>query len=346
MADYVWGDKETQFFYSLSPELILNSVDNLGIHSTGRVLTLNSMENRVYEVEIDPLDPDTTNPSDHFVVAKFYRPGRWSEEQIREEHAFLFDLQEAEMSVIAPLKFSGESLFQIPEHKIFYALFPKKGGRPADEMNKTQLERMGRLLARLHLIGSSKMASHRLKMNPLTFGQQNIEYLLSSGIVPESMREVFASAAHNVIEKMKPLFEGVSFQRIHGDCHLGNVIMRDDTPYLIDFDDMVMGPVVQDIWLQIPGRDEFAIENRSILLEAYEEIAPFPYEQLRLIEPLRTLRYIHFAAWIGKRWEDQSFQLAFPHYQSPQYWNSLIHDLYEQNQLIPHAISEYQWDSY
>ncbi len=346
MSSYVWGEAETQFFYQLSPDMILDSIDRVGLRSTGRVLTLNSMENRVFEIEIEPIDQSSASASDHFVIGKYYRPGRWSEKQIREEHQFLLDLAEAEMPVIAPLQFAGETLFKLEGHAIFYAIFPKKGGRPADEMNKTQLERMGRTLARLHMIGASKPAPSRLQMTPYTFGEQNISFLMQQNFIPSALRESFEQVARRVVSLMTPLFEGVALQRIHGDCHLGNVIVRDDTPYLIDFDDMVMGPRVQDIWLQIPGIDEESVERRNILLDAYEEIIPFDYSQLKLIEPLRTLRYLHFAAWIGKRYEDATFQHAFPHYLTEQYWSTLIYDLLQQEQIISEYFARLQGDSY
>lgn len=308
MSSYVWGESDTQFFYHLSPDLVLDSIDRLSVRTTGRVLTLNSMENRVYEVEIEPSGIDNPTPSDHFVVAKFYRPGRWSEEQIRQEHQFLLELKEAEMPVIAPLTFDGESLFKLFDHQLFYALFPKRGGRPAEEMNPTQLERIGRTLARLHMIGESKEATHRIRMTPENFGKKNIDYLMSQQFIPVDLRESFEGVARRVVQKMEPLFQDIPLQRIHGDCHLGNVIVREDTPYLIDFDDMVMGPRVQDIWLLVPGFDQESIDRRNILLDAYDEIYPFDYRQLKLIESLRTLRYLHFAAWIGKRYQDATFQ--------------------------------------
>jgi Ser/Thr protein kinase RdoA (MazF antagonist) len=286
------------------------------------------MENRVYEIEVDRPDEEIQSPSDQFIVAKFYRPGRWTKEQILDEHSFLLKLAEAELPVVAPMVFDGESLFQTEEDGILYALFPKKGGRIEQEYDIDQLEMLGRLLARVHAVGRGLDIQYRLTLNPETFGFQNMAYLETSTHLPSHLKKAYLDTAQSFCEAITPLFEGVHLQPIHGDCHLGNVIWRaEQGPFLVDFDDMTIGPKVQDIWLIIPGQDQQANIDRQILLEAYQTMADFNQSELKLIEPLRGLRYIHFAAWMAKRWDDPAFKRAFPFFGSDRYWEGQIQDL-------------------
>jgi len=318
----MWGEQETQFFFHLNPDTVLTAVEKLGLSTTGRCLALNSMENRVYEIEVDD---EEYGP---FVIAKFYRPGRWTEQQILDEHEFLFDLVDAEVPAIAPFKFNNESLFKIEGHDIFYSLTPKKGGRIPQEFNDEQLEIMGRLIARMHNIGANKTSSSRLTISPDTYGKQNLNFLLENNFLPAHIAPSYKSVVEEICEFSQPLFEKASKHRIHGDCHWGNIIWREEEgPFLVDFDDMLVGPAVQDIWLVIPGVDQKAKQDRALLLEAYEELRSFNYSELKLIEPLRALRYIHFSAWIAKRWQDPAFQQAFVHFASPHYWDEQLNDL-------------------
>lgn len=325
MSNYIWGNNETQFFTNLSPEIILDSVDALGLRTTGRCLTMNSMENRVYELEIEVENP--ISASDNFVIAKFYRPGRWSREQILEEHEFLLDLEEQEIPAIAPLKFNGETLFKCSITGLYYCLFPKRGGRAPDEMTEVQLQMMGRLLARIHNVGATKKAQNRVQITPETFGEQNLKFLLENKIIPHYQEPAYKETVEQIVKLSKPLFEKRSVHRIHGDCHWGNILLRDESLYFIDFDDMLTGPAVQDVWLIIPGTDERSRIDRDIMLEAYDSMRSFDYSSLKLIEPLRALRFIHFAAWIAKRWDDPAFQRAFPQFKEHNYWDGQIADL-------------------
>ncbi len=337
MTNYIWGNEETQFFYSLTPELILQAVDSLGIQTTGRCLTLNSMENRVYEVEIDIDESKVHSESDKFVVAKFYRPGRWSYEQIMDEHNYLLELKDNELPAIAPLVLNGKSLFELEidsKNKIYFCLFPKKGGRTLFEMSTEQIEIIGRLIARIHNIGKSQIAKHRITISPESFGMQNLSYLLNHRTLPTHYENIYKGLVEELVKIITPKFEKVQYHRVHGDCHWGNLIWRDEGPYFIDFDDMLMGPAVQDIWLIIPGTDQEAQIQRNILLEAYESMGSFDYKSLNLIEPLRTLRYIHFSAWIAKRWEDPAFKQSFPHFGTENYWAEQVSDLRNQINII------------
>jgi Ser/Thr protein kinase RdoA (MazF antagonist) len=347
MANYVWGENETQFFYQLDPELVLKAIESLGLKTTGRCLTLNSMENRVYEIEIDIPDSQIESEGQKFVVAKFYRPGRWTEEQILDEHQFLKDLEEGEIPAVGPLEFKGKTLFKLQEHNIYYTVFPRKGGRAPYEMTEEQLQMMGRLLARLHNVGANREAKHRLHITPESFGQQNLDYLIKEHFIPRHLKESFISVFSQIKSLITPLFENKIQHRIHGDCHWGNIIWRDqEGPSFIDFDDMLVGPAIQDIWLVVPGEDEYALRDRRILLEAYDSMRTFDYSSLKLIEPLRTLRYIHFAAWIAKRSKDPAFQTNFPHFYEASYWDNLLTDLTLQLSKIKASVTpNLSWES-
>ena len=327
MASNLWGNNPTQFFFDLSPDLVLSTIESLGYSTTGRVLTMNSMENRVYEVEIDS---NSDNPSDHFKIIKFYRPGRWSKNQIEEEHEFLLDLKEAEIPVIAPLLFEEKSLFTLNEIDLHYAVFDKQGGRAPDEFTNEEIEQVGRLLARLHNVGSIKSAPHRLKITPDVYLLSNLDFLLSNKIIPSHLELSYKGLLEQIYDRTKNSFANIHFQRIHGDCHLGNIIKRGDVFHLIDFDDMVMGPCIQDMWLLLPGRDEYAENLRSKLIASYMDMRDFNFEELRLTEILRTLRMINYSAWIAKRYEDPAFKNAFPFFESPSYWETQLNDLREQ----------------
>ncbi|MEX1099747.1 MAG: serine/threonine protein kinase [Bacteriovoracaceae bacterium] len=328
MSSFVWGSEETQYFNKLTPEHVLEAVEKLNFKTTGRVMQLNSMENRVYEVEIE-LDEEPESISENFKIIKFYRPGRWSKEQIQEEHDFLWDLKDQEIPAIAPVKFENQTLFE-NEQGLYFTLFPKQGGRECDEWTNSLLEQMGRLLARLHNVGATKKAGHRIKLDIENYGEKNLEFLLQSGKIPNEYAAHYENLANQIFKISSSLFEGVGYQRVHGDCHHGNVLLGSTGPFLIDFDDMVQGPKVQDIWMIIPGRDDYSIRQRNILVDAYLSMGDFNLRELKLIESLRALRMIHFSSWIAHRYEDEAFKRAFPTYGSSQYWEKELHDLREQ----------------
>lgn len=329
-----WGDGKTQHFYSLTPDIVLDAFESIGLRSTGRVMQMNSMENRVYEVELE-LDYTPENPSERFKIIKFYRPGRWSKEQIQEEHDFLFDLKDHEIQVIAPDKFTNraDSIFK-NEQGLWFSVFPKKGGRAADEWTTPLLSQMGRLLARLHNIGASKTAEHRIKLDLETYGYKNLEYLLSSNTIPMEYKQSYETIVNQLLKESEPLFKNINFQRVHGDCHHGNTLLADGSPFMIDFDDMVRGPKVQDIWMVTPGDDEYSKEQREVLLEAYESMSHFDRRELKLVETLRALRMIHFSSWIAHRYEDESFKRVFPTFNTSQYWERELFCLREQHGKI------------
>lgn len=337
----LWGTAVTQFFFELSPDVVLTTVESLGFKTTGRVMAMNSMENRVYEVEIES---DSLHPSDHFKIIKFYRPGRWSFEQILEEHEFLLDLQEAELPVIAPLKIEDKTLFTLKEPELYFALFPKQGGRAPDEFSDEEIEQVGRLLARMHNVGSQKKSLHRLTLSPELYLKGNLDFLLDQKIISQHYEQSYKENLEHVYQLTKDSFKNISMQRIHGDCHLGNILKREDIFHLIDFDDMVKGPAVQDMWLLLPGRDEYAINLQHKLLDAYTTMRDFNYEELRLVEVLRTMRMINYSAWIAKRFEDPAFKTAFPFFDSPSYWEGQISDMREQIYYLEKLSQKNEYD--
>ncbi len=309
----------SESFFSLVPDRVLDSVERSlglverGLRATGRTIVLNSIENRVYEVELE----DGTS-----VVAKFYRPGRWSPEQILEEHDFLARLVAAEVPTVAPFDFEANVVASVDfpvrrslsstEDGILFAVFPKLRGRLRDELKPDELRQLGRFLARLHNVGSTTPFRHRLTLDVETFGWDALDYLDDSGFLGES-RDRYLDVAERVLRGIAPRLEGFPAQSVHGDCHIGNVLWNEFGPFFVDFDDMVTAPVVQDVWMIVRGRDDDARRDRDYLLEGYEEMRPFPWVQLALIEPLRALRLIHYSAWIARRWSDPSFPRTFPH---------------------------------
>ena len=329
---------EDGFFFELTPDRVLDAVETSGLRCTGRCFTLNSFENRVYDVELE-IDDDSLSQKSAFHqnrrIVKFYRPGRWSRSQILEEHEFLKQLQDHEIPAIAPLAFpSGETLQRTQGSQIDFALFPKVGGRAPDELSDEQLLRVGRLLGRIHAVGASQSAHHRLKLDPQSYGERSLEFLLRGHWIPLEFQGRYRRAVEEICHLSRPWFDQAQAQRIHGDCHLSNLLWNDWGPFFLDFDDMVVGPPVQDLWLLVPGRDAEATRQRGILLEGYRQMRDFDESTLRLIEPLRALRFIHYTAWIARRWSDPAFPQAFPHWGSHQYWNKEVEDLEHQLEWI------------
>ncbi len=322
-------------FFSLTPDRILDSVEDAigskktGVRATGRTFQLNSMENRVYEIELD---------DESRVVGKFYRPGRWSKDCILEEHEFIRELAAGEVPAVAPIELSNQSTLFETSDGIFFALFPKVRGQIVQELADTELAQIGRLLARLHNVGAAKQAKHRLSLNPKTYGQASLDFLKSGNFIDIQVLTAYTAAVNELLQKIEPMFQDLPIHRVHGDCHLGNVLWH-HTPqgaqaFFLDFDDMVTGPAVQDIWLVVRGRDETAQRQRQVLIESYQTLRSFDIQTLRLIEPLRALRMIHYSAWIARRWNDPIFQRTFPEFGSYRYWQDQLADVHEQLRFI------------
>lgn len=320
---------QSELFYQLDIDAILSACEAVGFEPSGGINTLNSMENRVYDIALN---------NDSHVIAKFYRPKRWSEAQILEEHQFLLELIDAEIPVIAPMTLHHQSLFKMANTDIYYSFFPKVGGRLMDELSEPQLEQLGRLLGRLHAIGKNQTAVNRPTLNPETYGLNNLNFLLSQKIIPKDIETAYKAAIERLVTLIEPLFVNTRMQRIHGDCHPANILWQDEQAFLLDFDDMVIGPPVQDLWLLTPGHDEEARLKRQIILSTYEEFCDFDITSLRLIEPLRALRYVHFATWLAKRHDDPAFKRTFPYYYQADFFHKELNDLEQQIQRIEKSI--------
>lgn len=311
-------------FFDLSPESILDAVESVvdmevaGLRSTGRSLALNSLENRVYDVELE----DSTH-----VVAKFYRPGRWTQAQIQEEHDFLFALEEAEIPVVTPWIIEGQSLFEMDG--ISFALFRKVRGRLIDELDEERLTILGRYIARIHNVGEHYPAKARLRLNAKNWALEPMQFLFKSGLIDPQYQARYRATVEAIIPWADRFLRQQPAFLLHGDCHLGNTLWQNDSPFFLDFDDAMIAPALQDIWMVVRGRGPEADEEREILLEGYETFRPFDRSTLPWIEVLRALRMIHYSAWIAKRWEDPSFPKAFPLYSTPRYWDEEISSLQE-----------------
>jgi Ser/Thr protein kinase RdoA (MazF antagonist) len=321
-------------YAGLTPEVVLDAIDGIGMRSDGGLLTLNSYENRVYRVNLDEAPP---------VVAKFYRPARWSDAQILEEHAFLAELAQREIPAVAALEVGGTTLHR---HAGFrFAVFPSRGGRPPNLEDPAVLEWVGRFLGRIHAAGESAPFRSRPALDIETFGREPRAWLLANAPIPPDLLEAWRSVVDHALVSVATLFErvqGVSALRLHGDCHAGNILWmdsRDDRgemkgPLFLDFDDARSGPAVQDFWMLLSGdRASMAVQLRD-LLEGYEEFREFDRRELHLIEALRTLRLIHYSAWIARRWDDPAFPAAFPWFDTPRYWQDRILELREQIALM------------
>jgi Ser/Thr protein kinase RdoA (MazF antagonist) len=324
-------DRATDLFLDLTPERVLDAVEVAGLRCNPICYPLNSFENRVYEIELE----DETR-----MVAKFYRPGRWTEAQIREEHQFLADLAEDEIPVVPVRPFpDGDTLHEIDG--IYYCLFDRFGGRAPDEISAEHAERLGMMLARIHNTGERRRASERIRLVPDEYAREDLAFLLANDIVPSHLRERYRRAASAICDIADQRLRGVPLQRIHGDFHLGNLLLRPDTPrehpnqttmstgifHALDFDDFMVGPPVQDVWLLLPGRDAYTRRIREVFLEAYEQLRTFDRRTLPLVEPLRGLRLVHYAAWLARRWHDPVFPQTWPHFGTEAYWTQETADL-------------------
>ncbi|MCB0386037.1 MAG: serine/threonine protein kinase, partial [Bdellovibrionales bacterium] len=299
-------------FYELTPETVMAGIEQAGLTPTGEYTQLNSYENRVFDIRLEPEgNPENLNGR---VIAKFYRPGRWDEATIQEEHDFQMELRDSGLPVVAPLKqANGKTISSC--HGMFLGLFPKAIGRMPQELWLNDYERIGRTLARLHNVGELRPAQHRPRLHPEIMGWPSLR-ILEKWAAPEVWSR-YERAAVDILEWLEEALEDVSFQRIHGDCHKGNLLLKQvrEEPeefFLVDFDDFCMGPAVQDFWMLFSGDQETLNEEEQAILSGYEELRNFDDRELDLIPGLRGLRIIHYAAWIARRWEDPSFPRLFP----------------------------------
>jgi len=323
----------------LTPDRMLDALESVGLRGDGRFLALNSYENRVYQVWLE---------DGGAVVAKFYRPARWSDAQILEEHAFVAELAAREIPVVAPLRLAaaavgaggavslaGEAgaatLASFDGYR--FAVYPRRGGRAPELDDPDTLEWIGRFVGRIHAVGAIAPFAHRPTLDLATFGEEPRDWLLAHALVPDGLLPAWREIVAQALAAVRAAFDRMSAARtlrLHGDCHAGNVLWTDDGPHFVDFDDARNGPAVQDLWMLLSGDRAAMTRQLGDVLAGYEDFAEFDRRELQLIEPLRTLRLIHYSAWLARRWNDPAFPAAFPWFGSQRYWQDRVLELREQ----------------
>lgn len=308
-------------YEALLPDTVIDAVESLDLLSDQRIFPLNSYENRVYRVGLEDTAP---------CIVKFYRPERWSKAAIQEEHEFTFELQDRDIHVVAPMKINGESLHEFNGFQ--FALFPMQGGYAPELELPDTMYRIGLNIGRMHQVGASKSFKNRQDISIARMAQASRDFVLANQFVPMSLETAFDTLTKDLVAKMQQIWDdnSTNFIRIHGDCHMGNILWRDDQAFFVDLDDCVMGPAIQDIWLLLSGDRPQQISLLSEFLEGYEEFYEFDPRQLRLIETLRTLRIMNYSAWLARRWGDPAFPMHFPWFNSERYWSDHVLELREQ----------------
>lgn len=311
---------DQQPYNNLTPDLILDAMESIGLEVTGSLFALNSYENRVYQVGL-------TSGGD--IISKFYRPARWTNEAILEEHDFSQELAENEIPVVAPIQIEGKSLFVFGGYR--FAIFEKRGGRSPELDNPEHLRWLGRFLGRIHAVGRSQIFQHRPRLTPQRLGNESVSFLLSDGLIPDYLQHNYQVAAEAILEVVNNQFEACLPHniRLHGDCHPGNILWTDKGPHFVDLDDCMMGPAIQDLWMLLSGDQQQMEQQFHTILEGYTTFSDFDPAELSLIEPLRALRQLHYSAWLARRWNDPAFPLNFPWFNTPRYWEEHINDLRE-----------------
>ena len=309
-------------FGDLTPDAILGSVESLGLATDGRVLALNSYENRVYRIGIEDAAPR---------VLKFYRPRRWTDAAIIEEHEFSQELCDNDLSVVAPQRIAGKTLHHHGSHR--FAIFPMQGGHAPEPGDRETLEQIGRTLGRMHSVGARIAFTHRATLGVQQHAVDSIAYLLDAGWLPSQLEQNFETLCHLLLDEIEDAWSACgdfATLRLHGDCHPGNILWRDGQPHFVDLDDAMTGPAMQDLWMLCTGDAPARGEQMGWLLAGYELFHHFDHRQLGLIEALRAMRLLHFHAWIARRWSDPAFPAAFPWFESPRHWEGVIVQLQEQ----------------
>lgn len=319
-------NRDSLAYAELSPQDLLDALDALGFRCDGRLLALNSYENRVYRVGIEDGDA---------VVAKFYRPNRWSDDAILEEHAFTLELGDAEVPVVAPIAIDGRTLHKAGGFRV--AVYANRGGRAPELDDLDLLRQLGRFVARIHLVGETGEFRHRPGIDVDTYAVESRETLLTEGFIPDELRPAYESVSDLVVDGVLACYERagrVRELRVHGDFHPGNVLVDRDVLHIVDFDDTRRGPAVQDLWMFLSGERAEQTPQLAALLEGYGQFRRFDARELHLVEALRSLRIMHYAAWLARRWEDPAFRTAFPWFDSRRYWDDHVLALREQVALM------------
>jgi Ser/Thr protein kinase RdoA (MazF antagonist) len=320
-------------YAGLTPDVVLDALESVGWRGDGRLLGLNSYENRVYQVWLEAgADPGAAAS----VVAKFYRPARWTDAQILEEHAFVHELAEREIPVVAPLALEGgKSLHQFGGFR--FAVYPRRGGRTPELEDRDTLEWMGRFIGRIHAVGAIRPFTLRPVLDIANFGEEPRDWLLAHAFIPADLIEAWKSVLEQALTGVRRCYERAGDARnlrLHGDCHAGNVLWTDDGPHFVDFDDCRTGPAVQDLWMLLSGERAAMARSLADVLAGYEDFHEFDARELHLVEALRTLRLIHYSAWLARRWDDPAFPAAFPWFNTQRYWQDRILELREQIALM------------
>jgi Ser/Thr protein kinase RdoA (MazF antagonist) len=309
-------------YAALTPDTVLDAVEAAGYLSTGTLLALNSYENRVYQIGVEP---------EGFLVGKFYRPQRWSDEQIQEEHDFALQLAALEIPLVAPLADSAGRTLR--HHAGFrFALFPRRGGHAPELDDPDTQYRLGQFLGRIHALGATRPFAHRPAITPSAYGDESLQFLLENDFLPPEYLVQYRDLAAELLQRVHACFAEVAYTpiRLHGDFHPGNILWTERGAHLVDLDDCRMGPAVQDIWMLLSGDRAQRLGQLDEILAGYEEFFDFDRRQLALIEPLRTLRLLHYAAWLARRWDDPAFPQAFPWFNTVKYWEEQLLTLREQ----------------
>lgn len=310
-------------FNNLTPDLVLTAVESLGYASDARIYPLNSYENRVYQVGLEGKNKQP-------LIAKFYRPERWSDEQILEEHAFSAELVELEVPVVPPIVLDGQTLFHYQGFR--FALYERRGGHAPELDNDDTLFTLGQYLGRVHALGKTRHFTHRATLSVQRMGDESRELLLTHNFIPASLRPAYTTITEQLLTKIRQEFSRTPFTniRLHGDCHPGNILWRDDKPNFVDLDDACNGPAIQDLWMLLSGERPRRLVQLGNVIEGYEMFCEFQPRELNLIESLRTLRLMHYAAWLARRWHDPAFPHHFPWFNTERYWSEHILELREQ----------------
>lgn len=310
-------------YRALGPDQVLDALEELGWRCDGRLMALNSYENRVYQVGIEDESP---------VIAKFYRPGRWTDEAILEEHVFSRALADGDIPVVPPLEdATGTTLHHAGAYRV--AVYPRRGGRAPELEDLDKLEVLGRCMGRIHAMGAVRAFRHRPVLSIDVFGEASRTFLLEGNWLPADLLAAYESVSRDALSRVRDCFRRAGDYapiRLHGDAHPGNILWRDDAPHFVDFDDARMGPAVQDLWMFLSGDRRDRTAQLDAILRGYTQFHPFSANQLHLIEALRTLRIMHHSAWIGRRWDDPAFPRAFPYFSEQTYWQEHILTLREQ----------------
>ncbi|MDC0948085.1 serine/threonine protein kinase [Gammaproteobacteria bacterium] len=310
-------------FHTLGPEQVLDAIDALGLACDGRLLALNSFENRVYRIGIDDAEP---------IIAKFYRPGRWTDAQIDEEHAFASACVEAEIPVVAPSMIEGKTLHHVNDHRV--AIFPSRGGRAPALDDPNVLEQLGRFIARIHLVGEVEPFQARPALNAQTFGRECLNALLEGQWLPMELERQYEETVNELCQIADERLDGCAIIRSHGDFHPGNVLWTETGPHIVDLDDARMAPAIQDLWMLASGEGEEQQQAIDALLRGYRQFRDFNHQERSAIEALRALRLIHYYAWIARRWNDPAFPSAFPWFDEGSCWQAHLGDLQRQLQAL------------